>query len=219
MKILVVEPMKPCEVREIPDTLEAMQALVGGHIQAVYPFRDDVALVCNEEGRNLGLPYNRPLTNDRGVPYEMICGTFFLAGVGPEDFISLTDDQIQRYKALYDNVMVVTAERPAVQAEIAPEAAMLDFAVACQLTFRFARDGQEAAESKDAFISHITEVLTRTHLWRSGQSGGWILTSGMVVPKFVIRLPVRRKTRQAPRYSRNSVCGMCRTGWRDLAAK
>ena len=31
MKILVVEPMKPCEVREIPDTLEAMQALVGGY--------------------------------------------------------------------------------------------------------------------------------------------------------------------------------------------
>ena len=28
IKILVVEPMKPCEVREIPDTLEAMQALV-----------------------------------------------------------------------------------------------------------------------------------------------------------------------------------------------
>lgn len=159
MKILVVEPMKPCEVREIPDTLEAMLALVGGHIQAVYPFRDDVALVCNEEGRNLGLPYNRPLTNDRGVPYDMICGTFFLAGVGPEDFISLTDDQIQRYKALYDNVMVVTAERPAAQAEIVPDSVMLNFAVDCQLSFRFARDGQEAAESKDAFISHITEVF------------------------------------------------------------
>lgn len=204
---------------EIPDTLEAMQALVGGHIQAVYPFRDDVALVCNEEGRNLGLPYNRPLTNDRGVPYDMICGTFFLAGVGPEDFISLTDNQIQRYKALYDNVMVVTEERPAVQAEIAPDSVMLNFAVDCQLSFRFARDGQEAAESKDAFISHITEVFNEDTPLAERTVGGWILTSGMVVPKFVIRLPVRRKTRQAPRYSRNSVCGMCRTGWRDLAAK
>lgn len=36
---------------------------------------------------------------------------------------------------------------------------MLNFAVDCQLLFRFARDGQEAAESKDAFISHITEVF------------------------------------------------------------
>ena len=88
MKILVVEPMKPCEVREISG-LDDMQAIVGGHIQAVYPFRDEVALVCNEEGKNLDLPYNRPLTDGQGVPYDMICGTFFLAGVGPEDFISL----------------------------------------------------------------------------------------------------------------------------------
>lgn len=159
MKILVVEPMKPCEVREIPDTLEAMQALVGGYIQAVYPFQEEVAVICNEEGKNLDLPYNRPLTDGQGIPYEMICGTFFLAGVGPEDFISLTDDQIQRYKALYDNVMVVTAERPAAQAEIAPDSVMLNFAVDCRLSFRFARDGQEAAGSKDAFISHITEVF------------------------------------------------------------
>ena len=159
MKILVVEPMKPCEVREIPDTLEAMQALVGGYIQAVYPFQEEVAVICNEEGKNLDLPYNRPLTDGQGIPYEMICGTFFLAGVGPEDFISLTDDQIQRYKALYDNVMVVTEERPAAQAEIAPDSVMLNFAVDCRLSFRFARDGQEAAGSKDAFISHITEVF------------------------------------------------------------
>ena len=108
IKVLVVEPMQPCEVREISG-LDDMQAIVGGHIQAVHPFRDAVALVCNEEGKNLDLPYNRPLTDGLGIPYDMICGTFFLAGVGPEDFISLTDDQIQRYKDLYDNVMIVTA--------------------------------------------------------------------------------------------------------------
>ena len=90
--VLVVEPMKPCEAREICG-LEAMQSIVGGHLQAVYPFRDEVALVCNENGKILGLPYNRPLTNDRGIPYDMICGTFFLAGLGVEDFVSLTDDQ------------------------------------------------------------------------------------------------------------------------------
>ena len=112
IRVLVVEPMKPCEVREIPDTLEAMQALVGGHIQAVYPFRDEVALVCNEEGKNLGLPLNRPLTNDRGIPYDMICGTFFLAGLGAEDFISLTEEQLRKFSALYDNIVVLTAERP-----------------------------------------------------------------------------------------------------------
>ena len=52
IRVLVVEPMKPCEVREISG-LDDMQAIVGGHIEAVYPFQDAIALVCNEEGKNL----------------------------------------------------------------------------------------------------------------------------------------------------------------------
>lgn len=108
--VLVVEPMKPCQVREISG-LDEMQAIVGGHIQAVYPFRDEVALVCNEEGKNLGLPLNRPLTDNHGLPYDMICGTFFLAGLGAEDFVSLTDDQLRQYKEMYDNMMVITAKK------------------------------------------------------------------------------------------------------------
>lgn len=55
MKVLVVEPMKKCYTKEI-NGLEEMQALVGGYIQAIYPFPDKAAVVCNEEGKNLGLP-------------------------------------------------------------------------------------------------------------------------------------------------------------------
>ena len=116
IKVLVVEPMKPCEVREISG-LDEMRAIVGGHIQAVYPFQDEVALICNEDGKILGLPYNRPLANDRGVPYDMICGTFFLAGLGSEDFTSLTEDQIRTFSALYDNMVVITAEKEPPQAQ------------------------------------------------------------------------------------------------------
>jgi len=113
MKVLVVEPLKECYTKEI-NGLEEMQALVGGYIQAVYPFEELVAVVCNEEGKNLGLPFNRPLLDEHGLPYDIICGTFFVAGLGAEDFVSLTDEQAQRYKAMYDNVMVFAAvkERP-----------------------------------------------------------------------------------------------------------
>ena len=38
MKILVVEPGKVPSVREISQGLKAMQQVVGGPIQAVYPF-------------------------------------------------------------------------------------------------------------------------------------------------------------------------------------
>lgn len=99
MKVLIVEPMKPCYVREISG-LNDMQEIVGGHIEAIYPFKEQVAIIANEEGKILGLPFNRPLSDERGVPYDIVCGTFFLAGLGAEDFVSLTEEQIRRYKEL-----------------------------------------------------------------------------------------------------------------------
>lgn len=111
IKVLVVEPMKPCRVQEIHG-LEDMQKIVGGSIEAVYPFRDPVAVVCNSEGKLDGLPFNRPLCGEDGIPYDILCGTFFLAGIGEEDFVSLTDRQVQKYQELYDNMMVLPAERP-----------------------------------------------------------------------------------------------------------
>ena len=47
MTILVVEPMKPPTVQEIDGNLESMQRIVGGDIEAVYPFDDPVVLVCH----------------------------------------------------------------------------------------------------------------------------------------------------------------------------
>ena len=106
MKVLVVEPQKPCRVQEI-ESLPDMQQLVGGDIEAVYPFQEPVAMVCNSEGKLLGLPMNRPLLDKDYLPYDIIRGTFFVAGLGQEEFISLTDEQIQRYKSLYDNMQIL----------------------------------------------------------------------------------------------------------------
>ena len=48
------------------------------------------------------------LTDEHGVPYDIVCGTFFVAGLGSEDFISLTDEQVRRYRKLFDSRMVFT---------------------------------------------------------------------------------------------------------------
>ena len=61
MRILKIEPERKPERADIPDTLEAMQEVVDGYIQAVYPFEEPVALICNEEGKLNGLPLNRAL--------------------------------------------------------------------------------------------------------------------------------------------------------------
>ena len=72
-------------------------------------------VVYNANGKGLGLPFNRPLMDKSGLPYDIVCGTFFLAGLGAEDFVSLTEEQIRRYKKLYDNVMVITAVKEPLQ--------------------------------------------------------------------------------------------------------
>lgn len=114
MKVLVVAPLKKCCVREVSG-LNDMQKIVGGDIEATYPFQEPVAVVYNADGKNWGLPYNRPLLDKSSLPYDIICGTFFLAGLVGEDFVSLTDDQIRRYKKLYDNVVVLTTKAPVPQ--------------------------------------------------------------------------------------------------------
>ena len=55
MTILEVMPGRKPERKVIPHTLEAMQSVVGGYIQAIYPYEDMVAIVCNEEGKLIGL--------------------------------------------------------------------------------------------------------------------------------------------------------------------
>ena len=81
-----------------------MQALVGGTIQVVYPFADPVALVCNDEGKLLHLPWNRALrTTDTRAVYDIVAGTFFLCGApaDSEAFTSLTAEQMTRYTKLF----------------------------------------------------------------------------------------------------------------------
>ena len=102
MRILVVEPTKDPYVKEIDGSLESMQSIVGGYIQAVSPFEDPtVLLVCNEDGKVIGLPENRFLRDSAGRPYDIVHGTFFLAQGSGEEFCSLTDKQIKTYTRLY----------------------------------------------------------------------------------------------------------------------
>lgn len=67
----------PGEIREIENTLEAFQEIVGGYIET-FTFSQDVTLVINEDGRILGLPVNRDF-----------CGHRF---VGPMVFVGYDDE-------------------------------------------------------------------------------------------------------------------------------
>lgn len=97
MTVLVVEPMKEPYVKEIDPGLHSLQAEVGGDIGAAYPFRDPVALVCNDEGKLIGLDLNRGLRDENGELYDIMAGTFLVVGLGEEDFASLSPELAQKY--------------------------------------------------------------------------------------------------------------------------
>ena len=60
MNVLVVEPDTIPYEKEI-NGLAEMQAVVGGLIDAIYPFEEQVAVVCNDEGLLLDMPFNRSM--------------------------------------------------------------------------------------------------------------------------------------------------------------
>ena len=105
MNILLIEPNQAPRPCTTTDALEAIQHIVGGPIQAVYPFEESIALVCNEEAKLEGLPPNRALRDETGEIYDIICGTFFLCSAPPdsESFESLTEEQIDRYTQLFQH--------------------------------------------------------------------------------------------------------------------
>jgi len=103
MKILIVEPGKHPRMADIPHTLQEMQQTVGGYIQAIYPWEDPVALVCDEEALLKHQEFNRLI-----APEVAIFGTFFICGLGEEDFDDLPDDLMKKYaQQLRDPEMLV----------------------------------------------------------------------------------------------------------------
>ena len=85
-QILIIkkEPGKPAEIEPLFDnTLEAFQSAVGGYIETV-TIATDLCLICNEEGRLRGLPYN-----------TTVCGVSF---VGPVLAVGIKDEEFASVK-------------------------------------------------------------------------------------------------------------------------
>ena len=64
ISVILIEPDKYPKVIEIEDTLEAMQETVGGYIEEYMPFDDEVAIICNEEGKMNGAELNRAIYSE-----------------------------------------------------------------------------------------------------------------------------------------------------------
>lgn len=111
VRVLLVEPRKVPYEAEIEDGLKAMQEIVGGYIQAIYPFKDPVAVICNDEGKLLGLPLNRALRDEDNSIYDVIAGNFFIAGIGGEDLTDLPAELMEKYKELFFSPEIILRDK------------------------------------------------------------------------------------------------------------
>ena len=94
IQVLKVEPEKPPEAAAMPCTLEALREAVGGYLEALCLERG-VYLLCNEEGKCIGLPNNRTVNGDT------IAGTFLVVGERSGVFCSLDGGAMARYAARF----------------------------------------------------------------------------------------------------------------------
>lgn len=96
--VLLIQPCKYPQKVQIGTELEDLQAIVGGNIEVIYPFRDAVGLVLNEEGKLMGLELNRALRDESGNIYDIMAGDFLVVGLTEESFCSLTPEQLEKFE-------------------------------------------------------------------------------------------------------------------------
>ena len=101
IRVLLVEPGEKPRLVEINHTLEELQKLVGGYIAATYPWADPVGVVFDDDGMAKGYPPNRLLVDGEGKPYDILKGSFFICGLGVEDFTSISDEMAEKYSQLF----------------------------------------------------------------------------------------------------------------------
>ena len=101
--VIMVEPRKPPKVITLEDSLEAMQKAVQGHIEEYMPFPDEVAIICNEEGKMRGMELNRAIYDEEGRMMDIIAGPFFLAYAPceSENFLSMPENVREKYMEIF----------------------------------------------------------------------------------------------------------------------
>ena len=98
MDVLLIKPFMYPQKVKIGCELEDLQAAVGGDIEAVYPFNDPVAIICNEEGKFNGSELNRSLRGEDGEIYDILAGDFLVTGLTEENFGSLSPELMKKYE-------------------------------------------------------------------------------------------------------------------------
>lgn len=93
MRVIRKRPGEAWEPIEVENELKPLQQAVGGYLES-FTFAEDACVLCNEEGRIKGLPYNTTIC---GVSFV---GPILIVGTAGEDFSDLTERQEHALRAM-----------------------------------------------------------------------------------------------------------------------
>lgn len=107
IQVVIVEPNKEPYKEMIPNTLQAFNDIVGGYIENIFTGTKtakggSIGIVLNEEGKLIGLPFNRRIIN-----FDIIAGTFFITAYNLQgDNVSLSDQDAEKMIKRFKNTEV-----------------------------------------------------------------------------------------------------------------
>ena len=110
IRTLMVEPMESPKLVTLQNDLDSLQKAVsiGAPDQGLIEFvhlEDNVSVLCNEEGKLIGLAPNRRLGDD------ILCGVFYIVAEDEEgELVSLTPEQVENYSEFFGTFESIPAE-------------------------------------------------------------------------------------------------------------
>ena len=117
IRIVIAEPGKLPVVSFITDSLQDMQQIVGGYIELFETTESGIDLFCNEEGKLIGLEYNRFFPELQ----DIVCGPIIAVGHDEEGAsVSLTEEQVK------EAIQMFTVQYPPARFEIIGNGILID---------------------------------------------------------------------------------------------
>ena len=97
------------EICSVENDLKSLQNIVAGNIE-IYSISDTATIICNEEGKLKGLPFNCSVQT--AYANEVFVGDIFIIGTDIEsgEFVSLTEEEIDEYLDAFKNKEVLLDE-------------------------------------------------------------------------------------------------------------
>ena len=184
--VITVEPGKKPYVQEIQGGLDSLQREVGGDIQAVYPYDDPIAIIAEESGKLLGMPFNRALRDGDGHIYDALVGKFLIVGLGEENFTSIPEELIPKYTREFQTPEQLV--RIGEKNYILPA---MDETAVYQHTAAYAREHNELPQYRESLQANIAckEAIEKAV---SENNHGWSVDTKTAAAQVMAQFPTER---------------------------